>query len=314
MLINSYSCESAEQLSTESQNLAVIGFDCPITRQSENHIPSGLGRTDASDFAHELWKIKGEPVISGISGLCKWSESGGFLFTSISLTEEECEDIEAATESVYTELLAFIKQTKQQHLLRFWNYVPAINEGQGDDENYKLFCTGRLKAFEAAGIKDDDFPAATAVGHVTSGMTVYAISSIYKGQHHANNKQQNAYHYPRQYGISSPSFARATSLDHPNGKLLFISGTASIIGHETLHEGDLKAQLQTTKENIVHLLDKTGYTAESIQTMKVYLRDKSCLEESQRSLDQDFPDAAKIYTIADICRSDLLVEVECFCA
>lgn len=314
MLINSYSCDSAEQLNAESQNLAVIGFDCPITRQSQNYIPSGLGRTDASDFVHELWKIKDEPVTSGISGLCKWSESGGFLFTSISLTEEECEDLKAATESVYTELLAFIKQTKQQNLLRFWNYVPAINKGLGDNENYKLFCTGRLKAFEKAGINNADFPAATAVGNITSGMTVYAISSVYKGMHHTNNKQQNAYQYPRQYGISSPSFARATSLEHPNGNLLFISGTASIIGHETLHEGDLSAQLQTTKDNIFHLLDKTGYDINSIQTMKVYLRDMSCLEESKRSLDQDFPKAAKIYTIADICRSDLLVEVECFCA
>ncbi len=313
MLINSYSCESAEQLSTESQNLAVIGFDCPITRQSQNYIPSGLGRTDASDFVHELWKIKDEPVISGISGLCKWSESGGFLFTSISLTEEECKDLEAATESAYTELLAFIKQTSQQNLLRFWNYVPAINKGLGDNENYKIFCTGRLKAFKAAGIIDADFPAATAVGNITSGMTIYAISSKYKGVHHTNNKQQNAYQYPRQYGISSPSFARATSLEHPNGNLLFISGTASIIGHKTLHVGDLAAQLQTTKDNIFHLLDKTSYGIDSIQTMKVYLRDKSCLEESKKSLDEDFPDAAKIYTIADICRSDLLVEVECFC-
>ena len=278
MLINSYSCESAEQLSTESQNLAVIGFDRPITRQSENHIPSGLGRTGASDFVYELWKIKDEPVISGVSGLCKWSESGGFLFTSISLTEEECKDLVASTESAYIELLTFIKQTKQQNLIRFWNYVPAINEGHGDNENYKLFCTGRLKAFEEAGIRDDDFPAATAVGHITSGMTIYAISSIFKGKHHANNKQQNAYQYPRQYGASSPSFARATSLEHPNGNLLFISGTASIIGHETLHEGDLVAQLQTTKDNIFHLLDKTGYSSDSIQTMKVYLRDKSCLE------------------------------------
>ena len=314
MLINSYSCESAEQLNAESQNLAVIGFDCPITRQSQNYIPSGLGRTDASHFVHELWNIKDEPVTSGISGLCKWSESGGFLFTSISLTEEECEDLEAATKSVYAELLAFIKYTKQQNLLRFWNYVPAINKGLGDNENYKLFCTGRLKAFEEAGINDADFPAATAVGNITSGMTIYAISSVYKGMHHTNNKQQNAYQYPRQYGISSPSFARATSLEHPNGNLLFISGTASIIGHETLHEGDLAAQLQTTKDNIFHLLEKTGYEVKSIQTMKVYLRDKSCLEESKKSLDQDFPDAAKIYTIADICRSDLLVEVECYCA
>ncbi len=314
MLINSYSCESVEQLRTESQNLAIIGFDLPITRQTENYIPSGVSRVDASDYVHELWKIEGEPVTSGTSGLCKWSESGSFLFTSISLSEEECEDLVKATNDAYTELLAFIKQTGQSNLIRFWNYVPAINKGHGDNENYKLFCTGRLKAFKSSGIKNDDFPAATGIGHITSGMTIYAISSVFKGKHHTNSKQQNAYQYPRQYGVSSPSFARATTLEYPNGNLLFISGTASIVGHETLHEGNLTAQLDTTKENVFHLLDKTGYSADTIQTMKVYLRDKSCLEETKKSLEKDFPEAAKIYTIADICRSDLLVEVECFCS
>ncbi len=314
MLINSYSRESAEQLSTEQQNLVVIGFDNPISRHIENHIPSGLGSTSSSEFSHELWKIKDGSVTKGVSGRCKWSDSGDFLFVSVSLNEKECENLQEATKFAYLELLEVIQSSQQQNLIRFWNYLPEINHGLGDNENYKLFCTGRLKAFESVGICDEEFPAATAVGHITSGMTIYAISSVHKGEHHANAQQQNAYQYPRQYGISSPSFARATSLKYPNGNFLFISGTASIIGHETLHEGDLPAQLQTTKENIFFLLNQTGYHKDSIQTMKVYLRTQSCFEESKKSLDQDFPKAEKIYTIADICRSDLLVEVECFCA
>ena len=314
MLTNSYSRESPEKLNTEVQSLAVIGFDDPITRLSTNHIPSGVGRADDSEYLLELWNIHNESVIRGISGRCQWSESDSFLFTSISLNKEECMDLVEATRSAYIELLAHIKHSKQPNLIRFWNYVPAINEGLGDNENYKLFCNGRLEAFEAAGVSNDDFPAATGIGHITSGMAIYAISSAYKGQHHANAQQQNAYKYPRQYGKSSPSFARATTLEYPDGNLLFISGTASIIGHKTLHEGDLTAQLQTTKENILHLLHKTVYSTDTMQTMKVYLRDKSCLEESKKSLDHDFPNAAKIYTIADICRSDLLVEVECFCS
>ena len=314
MLINCYTSESFEALKTEAPNLAVIGFDDRITRSNTYNIPSGVGRADSSEFLLELWRVNDEPVSRGTSGRCQWSESGSFLFTSISLNEDECEDLVGATRSTYVELLAFIKQSKQPNLIRFWNYVPKINEGLGDDENYKLFCNGRLEAFAAAGVSNDDFPAATGIGHITSGMAIYAISSAYKGQHHANAQQQNAYQYPRQYGKSSPSFARATTLEYPDGNLLFISGTASIIGHKTLHEGDLTAQLQTTKENILHLLHKTGYVTDSMQTMKVYLRDKSCLEESKQSLDLDFPSATKIFTIADICRSDLLVEVECFCS
>jgi chorismate lyase/3-hydroxybenzoate synthase len=145
-------------------------------------------------------------------------------------------------------------------------------------------------------------------------MTIYVLSSFFQGQHHSNSKQQDAYQYPRQYGISSPSFARATSVEYPEGNLLFISGTASIIGHKSLHQGNLTAQLETTKNNIMHLLAKTGYTTESVQTMKVYLRCQSDLSETQAILDKAFPKALKLFTLADICRSDLLVEVECFCS
>lgn len=313
MLTNLYSTDAVDQINAEANALAVIGFDRPITRECADHIPSGLALSKAEGVIHELWKSNDQPVVSGVSGLCHWAESGGFLFTSIWLSEAECEDLETATEKAYVELLAFIGQTEQPNLLRFWNYIPKINKGEGDAENYKLFCNGRLKAFYDSNIKNEDFPAATGIGHLTSGMTIYAISSEHEGQHHMNSRQQNAYHYPRQYGISSPSFARATSVEYPQGRCLFISGTASIIGHQTLHHGDVAAQLQITKENMIHLMDKAKFTQESIQTMKVYVRHEPDIAAAKAVLDKDFPNITKIFTIADICRSDLLVEVECFC-
>ncbi len=314
MLTNSYSNEPVDRIRANANNLAVIGFDRPITRECADHIPSGLALRETEGLIYELWKSNEKPVKTGVSGLCHWAEADGFLFTSIWLSEAECEDLQAATEKAYVELLAFIKQTDQSNLLRFWNYLPKINVGEGDSENYKLFCTGRLKAFQDSGIRNEDFPAATGIGHLTSGMTIYAISSAFEGQHHMNSRQQNAYHYPRQYGISSPSFARATSVDYPQGRSLFISGTASIIGHQTLHHGDLVAQLQITKENMLHLMEKAEFTQDRIQTMKVYVRHESDLEQTKAVLDKDFPEITKIFTIADICRSDLLVEVECFCS
>lgn len=314
MLINTFPREPVEQLSPHQQTLAVIGFNQLITYPHEDPIPSGIDTPSPSDSLHEWWGVDGDSTITGQSGLCRWTESGDFLFTSICLNADECNDLVTNTYDAYHQLLSFIKQTEHHHLLRFWNYVPAINEGQGDNENYKLFCTGRLKAFGELDVKNAAFPAATAIGHRTTGMTIYGISSVFKGRHHANKKQQNAYQYPREYGLCSPSFARATSLDYPDGRLLFISGTASILGHKTFHEGNLAAQLQVTKDNIMHLLDDTGFTVESMQTMKVYLRYSSDLAEAQAILERDFPGVMKLMTVADICRSDLLVEIECFCA
>lgn len=312
MLINSYSTKPAPQLKTDA--LAIIGFDRPITRDCDDHIPTGLEITPNDTLLHELWKHSDAPVESGVTGLCHWSQAGGFLFSSIRVDAEDCNDLQGATERAYTELLAFITRSKQPNLLRFWNYLPGINTGDGDAENYKLFCTGRLKAFEAANIATADFPAATGIGHRTSGMIIYAISSEFTGTHHSNSQQQNAYQYPRQYGISSPSFARATSLEYPQGRCLFVSGTASIIGHKTLHAGNLAAQLEVTRANIEHLLEKADFQASHIQTMKVYVRHAADLAETQTILEGYFPQVSKVYTLADICRADLLVEVECFCS
>src|SRR3546814_8116900 len=47
-----------------------------------------------------------------------------------------------------------------------------------------------------------------------------------------------------------PSFSRATLIgDGANARLL-VSGTASVVGHESLHAGDLTAQLDETMANL----------------------------------------------------------------
>jgi len=85
------------------------------------------------------------------------------------------------------------------------------------------------------------------------------------------------------------------------------------LGHETVHEGDLTLQLETIKDNIHYLLDETDFQARDIKTLRVYLRHKDDFSTCQKIVSEHYPDATAIYTHADICRSDLLVEIECFC-
>ena len=96
-------------------------------------------------------------------------------------------------------------------------------------------------------------------------------------------------------------------------RLLFISGTASILGHSTVHRDDLKLQLYTTNDNILYLLKEHGFKRQNIETLRIYLRNKSDLAECKSVVETLFPNTRAIYTHADICREELLVEIECFC-
>jgi enamine deaminase RidA (YjgF/YER057c/UK114 family) len=132
-----------------------------------------------------------------------------------------------------------------------------------------------------------------------------------------NPRQVSAYHYPRQYGSHRPVFSRAALLTQGDGRTLFISGTASIVGHESLHIGDCAAQTRETLANIGALLEEANRVAgdthfdRSTLAYKVYVRRPADLPVVQQELASTLgPDAQIIYLQADICRQDLLVEIE----
>ena len=266
-----------------------------------------------SPALYEVWEAPGEKFTNGEQGSVFWRTSQNLQLCSISAPLLANDDAKQIANELYDELLKFIAQSPHQQIVRFWNYLPHINHGAGDQENYKRFCTGRLHAFANNNIANEQFPAASAVGHFKEGITIYALTCSNTVSHYANPRQVDAFKYPRQYGPSSPSFARASTVEIHNNKLCFISGTASILGHETVHEGDLTLQLETIKDNIHYLLDETRFQAKDIKTLRIYLRHKDDFLACQKIVSEHYPNATTIYTHADICRSDLLVEIECFC-
>ena len=50
-------------------------------------------------------------------------------------------------------------------------------------------------------------------------------------------------------------FARAALVPNGRGAQLLVSGTASIVGHESLHLGDPEAQLEETARNFEALVE-----------------------------------------------------------
>ena len=102
---------------------------------------------------------------------------------------------------------------------------------------------------------------------------------------------------------------------------LFISGTASILGHESRHEGNASAQAHETMENIRALLEearRAGFEpsdAERRWFLKIYLNDPQYLSLLRAKVLAEFGATHQaIYLQADVCRADLLLEIEAVCS
>lgn len=272
---------------------------------------NGLGREIP---ALELLNVGGESTVErGTSGNLSWARNDDWQLTWAVIEDARIDSLERQTQQTYQSLLTEVANCPHQRLARFWNYLPNINTGDGDREIYRRFCVGRHDAFTSFGVAKNDFPAASAVGHYQQGMTIMALSCSAQVEHIGNPRQVEAFDYPRKYGPSSPSFARATKVTIAEQECYFISGTASILGHESVHSDDLRLQLYTTSDNIRYLLSEAGFEREDIQMLRVYLRNAESHKECDQVLQELFPDTEKLYLHADICRAELLVEIECIC-
>lgn len=264
----------------------------------------------------EHWLVDG-PVCHGRSGAMAWRRAAGVMFLSF-----ECEDdgdLAGLAENGYRRILEGAAQNGCPHLLRAWNFMPGITEGCGDGERYRRFCQGRSRAMEAAGLRRDELCAGTAIGGEDPSVRIHALAGTEPGIPIENPRQLSAYLYPRRYGPRSPSFARATAVRQPDGSLLLlVSGTASVVGHETAHPGELDAQLDELTVNLTTLLRHgarrlgrpavEGFHEESL--LRAYVRRAADWPRVRDRLAATWPGARVAGLRGDVCRRELLVEIE----
>lgn len=226
-------------------------------------------------------------------------------------------DVAAATQAAYTRLLAATRGSAQPYLIRIWNFLGAINAGDGDAERYRRFCVGRDAAVDA--MFRDPPPAATAIGAPAADapLSVVALCSAQPALALENPRQTPAWQYPREYGPVPPGFSRGAVLRDADGALLLASGTASIVGHVSQHRGDLRAQLDESLVNLQVLLEEgerrsgARFGLAGLQALRVYLRDPGALAEARSRLDAlGLPMARIAFLHGDVCRRELDVEIE----
>lgn len=271
------------------------------------------------DARLDEWWISSTPVRYGWDGEIGYSENGSVMLLQLHLPEACLESMEAAVCALYQRLIRYVEDSGYPHLLRVWNYLGDINRGAGDAERYRRFCTGRHRALEQTGTLNQPFPAATAIGsRGDDGLRLFALAARHPGQRVENPRQVSAFKYPRHYGPRSPSFSRATWAPWADGAQLLVSGTASIVGHATVHADDPRAQLQQAVANLETVraqavktqLPDSDPSRLHLESCFVYVRRASDLPELQPLIAELFGGVSARVLGGDICRSELLVEVE----
>jgi chorismate lyase/3-hydroxybenzoate synthase len=268
------------------------------------------------------------PAGAGIS--LEVTRGEGFCFASVRIRNARGLDraaLHAATAGAYRRIEAELRVRNAPHPVRLWNHIPGIHEPMGEGQDrYMIFNAGRYEALSAwFGRETFDTRVATAsgVGHRGQDLILYCLAADRPGRALDNPRQITPYRYSRKYGPLPPCFARATVLHTADREpLLLVGGTASIVGEESVHLGDLERQTDETLTNLAVLvhaaagepveegLDRAASLAR-YREVRVYYPDPGRLTDLQTLLKDAFPEARSIEWIpADLCRAELLVEIE----
>lgn len=223
--------------------------------------------------------------------------------------------VQKQSEEIFSRLDKILKQESMpiNSIVRQWNYIESITEIDGCGQRYQQFNDAR-SSFYAQTHWPFGYPAATGIG-VSSGGVIVEVNAV----KNANLKPiDNALQVPaHKYSeavlmcgtekvASSPKFERAKLQDD---KWLYISGTAAIRGEKNI---DLLSEEQTkiTLENIDDLLCRAAMTAEDLVALRVYVKNKSDFLAVKKVTDKLPLGIAMIFVQSDVCRPELLVEIE----
>lgn len=294
--------------------------------QAEMEIPClriPMRRLDAEDPICEIWHGCA-PLMQEKSGAIHYRHDHHGLFGVLVLPETlfaasaDKTPLQQATESAYRQVFALLDTLGYPYLFRVWNYIADINAHSLGLERYRQFNLGRQDAFLAHG-RDvaGNVPAACALGSTKGPLAIAFLAGRVTPRNIENPRQISAYQYPQQYGPRSPTFSRASLVQLGEDEVLLISGTASIVGHASLHGADALAQTRETMANIEAVLAEANRQASQPFDLtrlyyKIYVRHAADFPliraEFEHILGSNAPHAH--YLLADVCRQELLVEIE----
>lgn len=266
----------------------------------------------------EVWHTDGPVVRTGEHEGLLYAHDGEVLFCAGWIGPSA--DCGEAAHRAYLAAFELVERLGYPNVFRMWNTLEGITDRSAHGtEVYADFCVGRGRAFDERG---HAMPASTGIGALGGGVAFYFLAHRTRAAVHLENPlQMPAHAYPSRYGPRSPSFARATYLASEHGPgSLYVSGTASILDHATVARGDVARQCQVTLANIAALIGEDnlarhgvdgGYRLHDLRTVKVYVKRPEDVPTVTRLCRDEFSRRADVavFTV-DVCRPDLLVEIE----
>lgn len=213
-------------------------------------------------------------------------------------------------------------------IVRQWNYIGSIVACRDGKQNYQEFNDARSRYY-AKGAWNNGYPAATGIGAVGDCIIVGGIAfknCATKSVFPIDNPLQVAAHvYSKRVLIdddenamkSTPKFERAKLIETAHGACCFVSGTAAIRGEESVDASSARLQTIKTLENIEYLVSKENLVRFGCQPhdlryqfLQVFIKHDEDYDAVRSEIERRISDIPVIYSIADVCRSELLVEIE----
>ena len=248
-----------------------------------------------------------------------------------------------SAKGVYAQTADALKQMRQglvqaescfEHVVRTWFYLGGITELEGDLQRYQelnrartdfyrdiRFCGKLLEPQSARGV----YPASTGIGMAGTGLVVSCLALETQRKDLfllplENPQQTPAYVYHSRYSPKSPKFSRAMALVLGDYATTWISGTASIVDSESRHLDDIEKQTEQTIENIERLIATDNFARHGVPgagaqlhdlaKIRVYLKRPQDFAKCKAVCERRLGAVPAIYAIADVCRPELLVEIE----
>lgn len=283
-------------------------------------------------------RLIGPPIrrkhVGGDGLSCSIAEAGGWSLASIVIpdaAELDALRLQHRTIDAYKLLQRALRESAAPFPLRFWNFIPDIHANLAENiDRYMSFNAGRFAAycdwFGGPEAFDQQVATATGIGHAAAELVIHVLGGGEPGLHLHNPRQRRPYRYSRRYGPFPPCFARATvvrTAERGDG-LVLVGGTASVLDEVSVHVNDLRGQVDETMHNLCRLLETASRAARvqraprdaagllrSFRSLRVYFARPEDEAWVRTAIARRMPHLTDIeFYSADICRADLLVEIE----
>jgi enamine deaminase RidA (YjgF/YER057c/UK114 family) len=233
-------------------------------------------------------------------------------------------DIAARAKEAFAWMQAILRRQRMSfgHVVRQWGYIECVHDLGADDgktcQGYQAFNDVRTLAYARSGFPVG-YPAATGIGQAAGGVVLEFIALETPPDVRvvplSNPLQVDAHRYSAGVLVgeplrevrdkTAPKFERGKLVARGDEEVVFVSGTAAILGENSVAPGDVAAQTRTTIENIAAVAGD-----EKLSHLRAYVKRARDIPAVRRVCEAAYGRIPALYLQADVCRPELLVELE----